>query len=56
MRHRRLGVDLSRLKAGARREAVNLTVLCSTILSDLIENRRGENGLDQPAGASQDPD
>jgi hypothetical protein len=26
-----------------------------TILSDLIENRRGENGLDQPAGAPQDP-
>jgi hypothetical protein len=29
--------------------------LCSTFLSDLIENRRGENGLEQPAGAPQDP-
>ena len=42
--------------AGARREAVNSTVLWSTVLSDLIEIRRDENGVDQPTGALRDPD
>jgi hypothetical protein len=56
-KRRRLGVNVGRcITAGARREAVDSTVLWSTVLSDLIDIRCDENGVDQPTGALRDPD
>jgi hypothetical protein len=54
MKHRRLGADVVWPE---HEERHLIRPYCVSInLSDLIESRRGDNGVDQPAGAPRDPD